>query len=651
MDMKKYFNLKQIRHRSSQRFIIAILSTTIWFSACSDFVDVVPENIAVIEDAFETRDTAERFLATLYGYIPIYGSIANPALTAGDEVVVPPSIGQDWPGTVLGRGGQSRTATLLGYWGTGSVSNLFIALRDCNIFLENLDKPFDLREQERKRWEAEAKFLKAYFHFYLMRMYGPIPIIEENIEVSAGVEAVQEGRKPVDEVTAYIVQLLDEAIPDLPTTITDLGDELGRVTAPAGAALKARVLVTAASPLFNGNPDYAQFVDKDGVNLFSTAVDENKWTQAAEACREAIELAESVGNQLYEFSSSNLVISDTTQTKLSIRGSVTEPWNEELIWGQSTASVSARGGGTWGQNWFQARIVDGLAEQGLQVVNSIWSPTMRVAEMFYTENGVPINEDTNYDFANRFEQTTADAAHENYVLTGAITVGLHLHREPRFYASLGFDRGIWYGHGIADESASLFPRGKAGEQAGKIDNLRFSLTGYFAKKLAHYENVQNRDNGNLSAQPYPFPIMRLADMYLLYAEALNESGNISEAQVWIDKVRTRAGLDGVVASWASASSNPNKPTSKEGLRDIIQHERLIELVFEGQRFWDLRRWKRSSEFLNSSIRGWNVEGENNEAFYSVVTNGFYSFSTRDYLWPISEQDIIRNTNLVQNPGW
>ena len=78
---------------------------------------------------------------------------------------------------------------------------------------------------------------------------------------------------------------------------------------------------------------------------------------------------------------------------------------------------------------------------------------------------------------------------------------------------------------------------------------------------------------------------------------------------------------------------------------------MIELVFEGQRFWDLRRWKRAAEFLNSDIRGWNSEGENTEDYYKVISVGSYRFLNRDYLWPIAENDIITNSNLVQNPGW
>ncbi|MEM9144103.1 MAG: RagB/SusD family nutrient uptake outer membrane protein [Bacteroidota bacterium] len=636
------------------KYYFAIVLFVMGTYSCSNFVDVVPENIAVLDDAFETRDSAERYLATLYGYLPDYsfngGDPDNPALLAGDEVFLNRGGNRNlWAGPTIAQGGQSRTQTFLGYWGIGGVSNLFIALRDCNIFLDNLDQPFDLLAFERRRWEAEAKFLKAYYHFYLMRMYGPIPIIDENIEVSAGVDAIQVSRRPVDEVTDYIVQLLDEAIEGLPPRITDFGTELGRADATMAAAIKARVLVWAASPLFNGNPDYAGFTDKDGTNLFSTSFDEQKWTVAAEACREAIELAEGQGYRLYRFPNPMPEWSDSTVTKLSIRGSLSERWNDEVLWGAT--GFGSRVAFQLQSN-AQARIVPNLNSSRRQTVASIWSPTLRIAKMFYTENGVPMDEDPSYDEDAIFDRAVADEAHKNYVVEGFETVGLHLNREPRFYASLGFDGGIWFGHGIDDETQSLFPMAKAAEQAGKDDQLRFALSGYFAKKLVYYENVQNAQTGSYSIQSYAWPVIRLADLYLMYAEALNESGQTSMAHEWIDRVRDRAGLDGVVTSWADHSNNPGKPNDQNGLREIIQQERLIELVFEGQRFWDLRRWKLAAEFLNSDIEGWNVDGETYDTFYRVISNGQFRFvAPRDYLWPINEQDIIRNGNLVQNPGW
>jgi hypothetical protein len=148
----------------------------------------------------------------------------------------------------------------------------------------------------------------------------------------------------------------------------------------------------------------------------------------------------------------------------------------------------------------------------------------------------------------------------------------------------------------------------------------------------------------------------LADLYLLYAEVLNEIKPAPDAEVykWIDLVRARAGLDGVVESWANYSSNPTKPLTQMGMRQIIHQERINEFMGEFQKYWDLVRWKEASkEYNRCQIKGWNYKGDNTEDFYKVTTydNHRREFTTKDYLWPLSNNAILVNPNLVQNPGW
>ena len=615
-------------------------------ASCSDYLDVVPDNIAVIEDAFKTRDNAERFLGTLYGYMPDFSEFQNdnPALYGGDEIVMHTFRAVNWQSHKLKTGSQNISSPLCGYWGSPSVKNLFVALRDCNIFLENLDKPFDLEEDEKIRWIAEAKFLKAYYHFWLMRMYGPIPIIKKNIEVSEGPEAVKAGRQPMDEVTAYIVQLLDEAIKDLPQVIEDEQAELGRITKSIAAGIKARALVMVASPLFNGNPDYNGFTNAEGKEMIGTQYDVKKWEDAVLACKQAIDTAEANGHELYLFDDAPRGWSDTTIRRLSIRGAVTERWNDEIIWGASNSLVSSL------QTESQARIDPDLTSETNWSVNSTWAPPLHIAELFYSENGVPIDEDKNYDYANRYKVKKATEADLYRIEPDYETAILHFNREPRFYASIGFDGGKWIGHGVRNDEAMHHMEGKRGQRGGSIGNSG-SITGYVAKKLVYYRNIQNTRRAQYTKRDYPFPVLRLADLYLLYAEALNETGRTAEAIPWIDRVRARAGLRGVTESWSRFSKEPAKPNTQEGLREIIHHERMIELVFEGHRFWDIRRWKRATDFFNRNLEGWNRTGTTTEDFYNVQGLLQMKFQQRDYLWPISERDFIRNNKLIQNPGW
>src|SRR5690606_26431535 len=157
---------------------------------------------------------------------------------------------------------------------------------DCNIFLENIAQVPDMDQTEKDRWIGEVKFLKAYYHWFLFRMYGPIPITDVNLPISATPEEVQVYRDPVDDVVNYIAGLIDDAVVTLPTEVIDEGNEMGRITTPSALSLEARVLVTAAIPLFNGNPDYSNFVDNRGVHLFNAVEDPEKWEKAAQACIE-----------------------------------------------------------------------------------------------------------------------------------------------------------------------------------------------------------------------------------------------------------------------------------------------------------------------------------------------------------------------------
>src|SRR5690606_18091715 len=128
------------------------------------------------------------------------------------------------------------------YWnGLKGGKPMFVALRDCNLFLERMNGDIPgLQEYEKKRWVAEVKFLKAYYHYWLLRMYGPIPLIKENLPISAGVAEVQIYREPVDDCFDYIVSLLNEAVPDLPLIIDNEATENGRATQPMALAIKAK---------------------------------------------------------------------------------------------------------------------------------------------------------------------------------------------------------------------------------------------------------------------------------------------------------------------------------------------------------------------------------------------------------------------------
>ena len=626
-------------------YLFVSVLTVLGFASCKKYLDIVPDNIATIENAFTMRTTAERFLFSCYSYMPKHSNIeTNPAFTAGGEIWLHENY--PMPGWQIARGNQNVVNPYLNYWqGNRSGVDLYQAIRDCNIFLENVGTVPDLLQPERARWIAEVKFLKAYYHFYLLRMYGPIPLKKENLPINASPEIVKVSRDPVDEGFDYVVELLDQAVPDLPEIITSETSELGRITQPIALSIKAYVLVTAASPLFNGNPDYAGFIDLKGQQLFSKAYDAQKWEKAKDACKRAIEACELAGNKLYKYSQSGqqYTVSPQIQTQMNIRNAITEKWNNEIIWGNTNSMTDNM------QIQSTPRGLDPTKRANKGAHGNAAVP-LKVAHMFYSKNGVPIEEDKTWDYANRFDVRVGGKEDRFYIKQGYPTASFNFDREPRFYADLGFDGGIWYGQGKYDDSNTWFISAKKGDPASNVNVDTYNTTGYWPKKLVNYLNTFTENS--YVRESYPWPVMRLANLYLLYAEALNEvSGPSEEVYLYVDKVRSRAGLDGVVSSWANFSKNSGKPNSKEGLRDIIHQERMIELSFEGQSYWDLRRWKKAMEMFNNPISGWDIEQKTPEGYYREKNLYQQTFSTKDYFWPIRENELLANKNTVQNPGW
>ncbi|MEL0455900.1 RagB/SusD family nutrient uptake outer membrane protein [Flavobacteriaceae bacterium SZ-1-7] len=646
--------------------VIMVFSLLTSESCEETFLDVVPDNLATIEDAFTLRNEAEKYLFTCYSYIPIGGDVVyNFGLLLGDEAWIPPNNSSFTAFShYIARGLQQASNPYLDVWeGTGQGGGypypggpgvpgnypMFDGIRHCNVLIERLEgtnQVPDLSTNERARWVAEAKFLKAFYHYYLLRMYGPIPVMRTNIPVDAPDDEIQVSREPVDDVVDYLVQLLDEARIDLPRTIVNTQNELGRVTRSAAVGLKAELLLMAASPLFNGNTDMAGFTNKDGTPLFNTSYDASKWQRAADAAKAAIDIAETDEHSLYYKMDDVYELSDTTLTKLNVRGAVTESWNTEVLWSSHSASSVPLQQICVAPFTHSSDASYSPANQN--TARRSYAATLESANNFYTINGVPMEEDITLDFTKVDSIRRAGPEHKLNIHEGYTTANLNFNREPRFYADLGFDGAVWYVNECLDNEEQYYLRAKRSGPAGNGDSpFNYNTTGYFVKKLVH-----NESNG-FTIRDYAWPEIRLADVYLMYAEALNEvQGPTAQVIEYVDKVRERAGLDGVVSSWQNFSKNPAKYTTQTGMREIIHRERSIELAFEGKNYWDIRRWKKAALEFNELIQGWNVGSDTESSYYKIVTLYQQRFvSPRDYFWPINQSTLIQNPNLVQNPGW
>lgn len=635
-----------------------ILLLCLVFSLHSCDLDVVPDNIATIEDnAFALRVEAEKVLFTCYWFIQRDGSLSdNPALAGANDYAITTAFRSSagvnsW---YIALGQQKIDGPYCNQW-----DNFYKGITYCNIFLENIHKTPDMEDYEKERWMAEVKFLKAYYHFCLVRMYGPVPIMDKYIPVDAETKEMHRYRNTLDECFEFIVDLLDKVIAEkkLPLKIENEAEEMGRITQGIAIALKAKVLLTAASPLFNGNTDYIGLTDNKGVEIFvpgkSAQEKENQWLKAADACKEAIAFLEGQGFGLHTFnvfSVPDMLPSD--HIMMNLRSAVTEKWNNEVVWANSQSWV---GNGAYNNLQIQSmpRDLDPEKIAKNTVNRTNLAVSLNMTNAFYTKNGVPIEEDKTWDYENRLRlKATPDTNSDNMLIPNYTTAGLNIDREYRYYGSLGFDGNIWFGQGKTQNSALYQVKVVGGHILLKPADHSQNLTGIWSKKLVHYRTVIG-ETGGFTSVTYPFPIIRMADLYLMYAEALNECGATYKAVLpWIDKVRARSGLKGVEESWSNFSKKPSKFTTTQGLREIIMQERRIELAFEGHYFWDVRRWKTAVTELSKPITGWNAKGTGSASEYYQEKALFQNeFTPRDYFWPIGLNELRKNPNFIQNYGW
>ncbi|MCU7549792.1 RagB/SusD family nutrient uptake outer membrane protein [Chitinophagaceae bacterium LB-8] len=634
-----------------KKYIIALICIASFLGSCKKYLDIIPDNVATLEYAFRNRNETENYLFSCYNQMQSIQRLENnPGWTASGELTTVDNFpGQGLAGSYSSAGFFVIRGFLSPY-GTAASTNIYndfsqvyVAIRRCNTLLENLNMPKDLSLGERVQWTAEAKALKAFYYFYLVRKYGPVPLVKENLPVSAETEEVKLPRAPSDSIFSYINTLINEAAPDLPDQTYDLSKELGRFNKIMVSALKAKAAVLQASPLFNGDPDFKKLANRDGTPLLPAQFDPKKWTAAAAACKEAIDLCNSYNISLYRYSHpANLgYLPDSLKLLLSIQGPINFERSSafmipEIIWPSNAPALQQR---------YLAPLVS-TAALNARTVSPMGALAVPIAqaELYYTNNGVPINEDINYNYAGRYAYSNGTPEQKFYVQSGYPMANLHQFREPRFYADLAFDGGVWYGMGTTTINNLLY--------LSTIGTSLSNWTGYWAKKLVNYQS-KLAPSSTADQVNFYIPGMRLADLYLLYAEAQNEaSGPGTEAYRYIDSVRARAGLKGVVESWAKYSSKPDKPLTKEGLRSIIHQERRIELCFEGEVGWDLKRWKEYLQVLSEPLQGWNASGMALRSDYYKRMNLFTPvLGLKNYFWPFHESVILNNSNIVQNLYW
>lgn len=636
---------------------------TFMASGCSDYLDVVPDNTQEISALFNRKETAFNALATCYHYIPEYDNTYS-FLGASDEMIMGIDRVTDGKNAVLGRVSADRPIMSFWYgdWG-GSWSehapceaSLFVPLRICNTFLNNIGRVPDMTQSEISRWSAEVKFLKAYYHFLLFTQYGAIPLVEDETPLDVTAPENQYERVPVDQVVDYIVGLLDEACDALPMRIINTA-ELGRIDQTICKSFKAKVLLYAASPLFNNNPLYYTLENHDGTKLFpqdDADLEHKKWERALAAYEDAFDLCKVANIHLYRYPAGDY--SKTIDARNFRNDSIRLPfmynyqyamvtnWNEEVIWGNSRPAHLIL-------NWHEIQRSINYKSSAETSTGDAWQwfgPTLNATEFFYTKNGLPMDEDPEFNYENRDSVVTIPSDYNTVAQVGEQTAYMFLNREPRFYASIGFDRSRVRGYGTIYNLKMRYLEANGRQSHNDID---VPTSGVFLRKLMHPDT-----KGDGTITRYAWPIIRYNEMLLSYAECMNEvygSARQQEILDVLDTIRARSGVPTVEEAWANAKVHPNYYQTQEGMREIIKQERTVELAFEGYRNDDVRRWLDGPKCFNTAIWQWNADESTAAGYYQRIQDPklLHVFTTRNYLWPIPTDEIVKNPLLVQNPGY
>jgi hypothetical protein len=667
-----------------RKISLLLIIAVMCFTSCNKYLDVVPVNITKVEDLFATKTDATDALAKIYWYLPVIDNIHETPFLLGDEYVITRTDleaidnGTGLVGQQIMRDRQSSGNPLMGLWsGTGRARHLYVGMRHCDLFMQNVDLVYDMSEQEKDDMKAQVTFLKAYYAFQLIQHYGPI-VIPQYLETDeTDPEKLFPQRVSIDSSFNYVIKTMRDVIPKLRTKVGIV--DYGQVDQTVAKSILARVLIFRASPFFNGNNDLmSSFRNHDGTHLFPQVYDKEKWKDAIDALDDAIETCNGAGIRLYEYArptfynyDSVFVRSNPTKARkfYSRRFIIAEPWNTELIWGRSDLYLNKGDNSNSNDilsNACNIMLPDRSDYQGAGYSEpnnpagaaQFMSASYQMLERYYTENGLPIDEDRLYAVDEKYRLAAVPDSlsveytkYEGLMQPGDTVIKLLLNRELRFYSDLIITGGYARTHRYRIRT-SMYMNTDGGRKGTHPEN--YFGTGIGIQKMVHPESGAGWSFAQIR---FPLPYIRLADLYLMRAEAVNEyyePGDAERAQAYedVNLIRTRAGIPTLQDSWAqNRAKTPNKHSTQAGMREIILQERAIEFAFEGIHYWDVVRHKMATTEFSRPITGWNITGTSQEDFFLLRTIQTRRFPRSSYLWPLTVTEMNINGNLVNNPGW
>ena len=600
------------------------------FALCNiyscDYLNVSDElagNLRSLDEIFDNVSYTRRWYANIFTSIPDYSGITaaagsitgfkNPWAGMCDELTV------GYGDAKLYNKTDKNAANV----------RCYKEIRQANIFLTHA-KPIAangthvdvLTEEELTEMKANVRFMRAYYHYLLFEQYGAIPLVkdlilerEDNLDLP---------RNTIDEVISYLDEELTAVAKELPQKALHDDDQHNAwPTKGVALAVKAKMWVYAASKLFNGEYKEALAVTNlDGTRLFPDK-DPNKWNKAVAALEEFIKFADEEGNyELLNTGNPSQDIYDLFQT-----------YNKEIIW--ATAATS------WGgmtNDMFDRRCTPRSEQNGMGCIGV----TQELVDDFYMKDGLPVQatsylpQSTLYTTEGFDKYTETVKAGSKEVQVANNVSNRFLNREARFYNTVFFQNRRWH----VTNNVTQFHKGSPNELSGTI----YTHTGYMLYKRFNREvsmkspGVQNKFR--------PSIIFRLADLYLLYAEAVNEIDPQDERVLtYLNKVRQRAGLSNI------EELNPAIEGNQELQRLAIQRERRIELATEGQRYFAASFLYQVPGGMLSNLTSQLKEQGAEDKFYEEVEASPIVFRRKMYLYPIPDDEMKKTELLVQNPGW
>lgn len=552
-------------------YISAAISIAFTLSSCNGFLDREEDSFIDKTATFDSYNRTKQYLTYAYTLLPdglnrfsreaMLASATDDAEFAIESAEIQQLNNGSWnalnnPDDVWNRyySGISKCCTLLE--NTNHV-NLDISRLDPDKQVEYANSLKDIR-----MWRAEARFLRAYFHFELLKRYGPIPIVTSTLSINGNYENTP--RPTMKEVVDFIAKECDIAADTLELTPwRNVNDAFGRATKGAALALKSRLLLYAASPLY---------VDFGDTNEANKPTDVALWKSAADAAKAVIDL-----NQ-YELASS---YADLFKNDFQ---------NKEYIFVRRYAANS---------DFEKSNFPVSFGGQGGT------NPSQNLVDDYEMLDGTPFDWNDPAKAAQPFEN-----------------------RDARLGATILMNMAPFKGKKVA-----TYPEG-----ADASPNPNATKTGYYLRKFLN-EDVNIQTGGSSSG--HVVPLFRLAEIYLNYAEALNECDPTNpDIALYLNKVRNRASLPNVSA------------LSQEQMRAVIQHERRVELAFEEHRSWDVRRWKIASSTLGASLMGVQIERKPLGGYtYMPVKVEQRVFQPKMYWYPIPQSEVLKLKQWKQNNGW